>query len=115
MTRKKLLNALDYPRFLVRDHLDLDECRHQGNYDRYDPKCGACSQQPECKWLVSHDEFSALEQKSTADLLESVKFAWLYVDAHVTFWGHNRHACACDACRWLRATNRLIEQAQASG
>ena len=108
--REKLIRALSYPRFLVRDHLDLDECDFHGAYDPTCPQCRVCHQEPECQWLISNDEFAALEERKVAELIRAVELAVVYVDARVSFWEHNRRECVCDACRWLRSTRQLLHE-----
>ncbi len=108
--REKLIRALSYPRFLMRDYLDLDDCAFHGTYDRNCPQCRACNQEPECQWLVSNDEFAALEGRPLVELIRAVEVAITYVDARVAFWDHDRRMCACDACRWLRSTHHLLDE-----
>lgn len=109
--RRKLIRALSYPRFLMRDYLELDDCDFHGTFDPACPQCRVCSQEPECQWLINHDEFAALENKAVVDLVRALETALMYVDARVAFWDHNRRVCVCDACRWLRTTRHLLREA----
>jgi hypothetical protein len=40
-------------------------------------------------------------------LIESLEFAEAYVDAIITRGGHDRRACHCESCKWLRRIRRL--------
>jgi len=112
--RTRLIQSLSYPRFLLRDLMDLEECEHDGMFDAGSAECERCLQKTECRWLMSNDEFAALSEKPLKELLRAVEYALGYVDSHVAFWEHNARVCACDSCRWVRTTQSLVEEARAA-
>ncbi len=111
--RQRLIEALSYPRELVRNDMDLDDCPHNGLYDDEDGRCLACPQQPECEWLYNNEEFVALEQKPIAEILAALEIASDYVGAQITYWEHDSRRCRCTSCTWLRDTLRLVDEARA--
>ncbi len=113
--RKKLIDALSFPRQLVHDGLELDKCPHNGFYSESDPRCGRCEQQIECEWLLRNDEFVALQQKPLADLVDALEFALMHVNAYAGTAGHEVRACHCEVCGWLRKAQRLYHRLNAQG
>ncbi len=109
MVKDKIIQALAYPRALVRANLELENCFHGGNYAAEDGTCQTCDYGPECQWLYSNDEFVALKQKSAEQLVDSLGFALECVNAQVTQWRHNQLTCQCEACAWLRSTQALYD------
>ncbi len=110
--RQGLIEALSYPRELVRNDMDLDDCPHNGLYDNEDGRCLACPQRPECEWLYDNEEFAALEQKSIAEILAALEIASDYVAAQIAYWEHDSRQCGCTSCTWLRDALRLVDQAR---
>ena len=106
--RTRIIHALRYPRKLMQDNLDLDDCAHGGNFDPDDQGCDDCYYGLECSWLFSHDESVDLEAKSTEALRQALQYCYEYVDARVTEWGHDSKGCTCEACDWLRVTHPLL-------
>ncbi|KPK55465.1 MAG: hypothetical protein AMS22_04325 [Thiotrichales bacterium SG8_50] len=109
--RKQMLEALAYPRDLIRSGLDVDNCPHSGNYAAEDIECLTCFDGPECRWLYHNDEFVALEGKSLAELADALEFALEHVSAQVIHSSHNQRTCRCDACAWLRKSQKLLDRA----
>jgi hypothetical protein len=101
------MEALVFPRFLVRGSIELHRCPHNANFAEADTTCHLCDFGPECQWLVHNDEFAALASKSLEELVDALEFALGYVDVQISHWGHNRRHCHCDACTWLRRAKHL--------
>jgi len=106
--KDRIIQALQYPRALIRGGVELHACSHGGNYHEQASDCADCHFEPECAWLFSHDEHIAFESKSVDDLTEALEFCYGYVDARATQLGHEVMSCGCDACRWLRDAGRLM-------
>jgi hypothetical protein len=107
--KEKIITALNFPRSLIRGEIDTVDCPHAGNYAGRDPECLACMQGAECEWLNGSDEAVPLALKTQEELEGALEFALGYVDAQVMLWGHNRRNCRCDACKWLRSSQRLFD------
>lgn len=108
--REKIIKALTESRALVRGQIELHSCIHAGHYWDGNRSCRLCEYDFECKWLYQNDEFVALAHKTTAALIESLEFAEAYVDAIITRGGHDRRACRCESCKWLRRIRRLSRE-----
>ena len=110
MTRDQFIEALSFPRKFVRDNMDLIDCKHAGNFANEDATCIHCDQGSECEWLYSNDEFIALADKPVEEHAGALEFALGFVEAQVSFWNHKRSKCPCEACNWLRDTQRLFDE-----
>jgi len=104
-----IIETLRYPRYELRDNLDIDHCVHGGNYNASDPRCRACEYGHECHWLYENDECSALEKKSLTALTLTLESAMEYIDGRVAELGHNVSECHCDACEWLKRAEQVYQ------
>ncbi|UCE89466.1 MAG: hypothetical protein JSW10_01075 [Pseudomonadota bacterium] len=113
--REKIVDALSYPRQLVRDGLDFEVCRHNGQFDSTDPDCLLCDDGPECRWLYDTDEFAALTQRPLNQLVGALEFAILSVTTHNMRWKHKSELCNCEGCNWLREAQELYDTLHKGG
>lgn len=104
-----IIETLRYPRYEIRDNLDVDHCIHGGNYNYHDPRCLNCDSEVECHWLYENDECSALEAKSLGALTLALETAIEYIDGRVATLGHNVSECQCDACNWLKSAESVYK------
>jgi hypothetical protein len=112
MVRKQLIEALAYPRTLIDSGLQLENCPHNGRYDKQDLRCHECDSRPECEWLVHNDEFVALKNKPEDQLLAALEFALLHMSAFVASAGHDNRSCRCESCQWIRDSQDLYDRHQ---
>ncbi len=111
--RQRIIDLLVYPRWLVLDEIDSAVCPHQGYYNDTDPECRHCELGEACRWLSSNDAFVALTRTPIEDLLRSLEFAVDYVRFRCS--QHNRIACVCESCIWLRKVRRFQRQYEVEG
>jgi hypothetical protein len=107
--KNQILGLLAFPRALLRDDIEFDDCPHSGNFAIEDAGCQECGAGVECAWLYSNEEYAALEDRSLEELIDSLDFARAYVEFRVDRWGHNRRTCSCEACRWVRNAGRVLQ------
>jgi len=107
--KQALLDMLELPRRIARSGVALETCRHAGHFVEADPGCTLCRSRIECEWLYHADEYSALRERPQAEVLDALRFAAAYVDAHVTLTRHRRRGCGCEICRWLSEVNGLLD------
>ena len=106
-TRADILQLLQLPRKLLRGQLELEECKHQGDYDAADRGCVDCDYAFECEWLYRNDEFSTPMDISYGEIVTALGYSVLYVDAYVTRAKHGRRTCPCEICTWLKRARKL--------
>ncbi len=109
IVKEQFLQALEFPRLLIRKNVDLRDCRFNGHYVG-ELGCRLCDAAIECKWLTHHDEFSGLASKPLDEIAAAVDFAMHFVEALVMESQHPVDACTCEACAWLRATRRALAE-----
>jgi hypothetical protein len=107
--RARLVGLLEYPRRLMEGSVALEACAHAGHYAPRAQDCQACEHGPECQWLLRHDGASDLGNRSVASLGDALELCYAYVDARVTIHGHDNGRCGCEACRWLRTAEGLLD------
>lgn len=105
--KENILKALEFPRNMIRENVDLRSCRFNGHYVG-ELGCKLCDAATECKWLTQHDEFSSLSQKPLAEIAEALEFAMHFVQALVVESEHESEACGCEACHWLRGARETV-------
>jgi hypothetical protein len=109
----RIRRALLLPRRLMQDALERDRCPHSGYFQKGAQDCVYCEVGPECEWLLGYDEHAALESKRFAEVVEALEVSYSYIHARTLSQGHRERTCDCDACLWLRETQRLLSEVQA--
>ena len=105
--RRRIIEALAYPRIMLLANLDGDECSEQLSFNPAGEGCRTCENGTECRWLNINDEFKVLAHAPMSSLYESLQFCIDYVDAQCTRQNHNARRCPCESCRWLRGARQL--------
>lgn len=108
--RKHLIELLVLPRDLMQDKIDIPNCPHSGFYNALAHDCINCIKDEECKWLMSNDEFVAMNEKSINKLLSALKFSVEFVETQVLVWGHKINSCQCKVCAWLDEAKQAMEK-----
>lgn len=105
--KQHILKALEFPRNMIRENLDLHSCRFNGHYVG-ELGCKLCGAATECKWLTEHDEFSNLSEKPLAEIAEALDFAMHFVETLVMESDHQSEVCRCEACSWVRGARKTM-------
>ena len=105
--RRRIIEALTYPRIVLLANLDSEECPHDLFFKPAHEGCQDCEKGEECQWMNVNDEFSVLAQQPIDLLYESLQFCIGYVITHGTDASHNVRRCACESCYWVRGARRL--------
>ena len=108
--RRKILDALAYPRQVAKANIDLSTCPHSGFFKTLDNRCSACSKTYECDWLNSTDSFSDLAARPMEFLYRALTFGIDYVDAQTNKQNHDAENCQCDSCEWLRNAREVSRE-----
>jgi hypothetical protein len=108
--RRKILDALAYPRQVAKANVRLSTCPHSGFFEVMDSTCQQCSKNYECDWLNSTDQFHDLAGRPMEFLYRALTFGIDYVDAQVVRQEHNADSCECNSCEWIRNARDLIQE-----
>lgn len=108
--KDQLIQALYFPRYQVRMGINSQDCVHGGHYHKGEQLCEACDYRNECAWLYHNDECSGVARKPAESLAQSLQFSLDYIDTRVAGLGHHIGECDCDACAWLKNTEKLVSR-----
>ena len=108
--KDQIIQALIFPRDQVRSNLNILDCVHGGHFHKGEQICEACEYRDECSWLYHNDECSGIVRKPIKQIVESLQFSLDYIDTRIAYMGHHIGKCHCDACNWLKNTERLVNK-----
>ena len=107
--RRELIEALTYPRLLILKIIDAQDCVHDSLFEATSARCRHCSMARESLWATCLNDFEDHRNKPAHTLNASLRYSVRLVEA---LHGESRHdatTCTCEACRWIRDSQRLIE------
>lgn len=107
--RRQLIEALTYPRLLILNIIDAQDCEHDSLFDATSARCHHCSLGRECHWASCLNDFEDLRSKPAHTLNASLRYSVQLVESMRDELRHDAMTCACEACTWIRSSLRLIE------
>lgn len=110
--RRKLLEALTYPRLRVLESIDLEDCPHDGSFQSPCDRCHDCDLKQECHWLSCLNDFAAFATKPTYTIHASLVYSLKLVEANNEHLQHDLASCACESCSWIRDAHQLTREFQ---
>lgn len=110
--KRRLIETLTFPRLMALKTMELEDCRHGGQFHSEDPGCRTCEYVHQCTWLESNEPFVALAQRPLPELITALRFSIEYVDSQSHRGNQPSRKCVCDTCRWLSNAHSLIRQAE---
>ena len=108
--RRQMIEALSYPRLLVKKIIDGRDCPHDSLFEATSERCQQCDINRECHWVTCLDEFADFEDKPTHTINASLRYGVKLVESLHAELHHDETLCTCEACTWVRDTQRLIEE-----
>lgn len=106
-----ILELLAFPRSLMRDYLELDDCPHDGQFAIEDRRCQDCDNREECEWLFRHEAYMDLPRRDVVVLKRALAYGVDYVRGLATRYAHDQNHCRCPTCRWLRRAQGYLDEA----
>ena len=110
--RRKLLEALTYPRLLILENIDSQDCPHDGLFDSSCDRCRNCELRQECHWLSCLNNFSEFASKPTYTMNASLLYCINLIEARIARMQHDSKACDCESCTWTRDAQQLTREFQ---
>ena len=107
--RRELIEALTYPRLLILRMIDAQNCAHDSVFQATSARCHHCSLSRECHWASYLNDFEDLRHKPVHTLNASLRYSVRLVEALHNELLHDATSCTCEACSWIRDSQRLIE------
>jgi hypothetical protein len=105
--RRRLIEALTYPRLFVLKEIGLKDCPHDSVFDASWDRCRNCGLGQECHWLSCLNDFADLSDKSVHTLHSSLLYSINLIEAHIEEIQHDIWYCDCEPCSWIREAEQL--------
>jgi len=110
MMRRKLIEALTYPRLLVEKIIEERDCPHHSLFHATSERCHQCDVNSECHWVNCLDEFSDFKDKPEYTINASLRYGIKLVESLHSELHHDETMCTCEPCSWVRDAQRLTEE-----
>ena len=107
---QEILELLAFPRSLMRDYLELDDCPHDGQFAVDDAHCRDCDNREECEWLFKNEAYLDLRRRNVTKLKRALAYGVDYVRGLATQYAHDQNRCRCPTCRWLRRAQNCLDR-----
>jgi hypothetical protein len=114
MMRRRLIEALGYPRSLVQKIIDGRDCPHENLFEATSERCRQCGINRQCHWVACLNEFNDFEDKPTHTINASLRYGVKLVEALHSDLPHAETSCTCEPCTWMRDAQQLIEDYEGS-
>lgn len=112
--RDRIIEALDYPRRLIRETVGGRDCPEDSRFDAGSLPCHCCDIRQECQWACCLDEFDDFAGKPDYTLNASLCYGIAMVESLRRRENHDTETCECEACSWLRSSRRLVKEFERS-
>lgn len=107
--RRRLIEALTFPRLFVLKEIGLKDCPHDSVFDASWDRCRNCGLGQECHWLSCLNDFADLSNKPVHTLHASLLYSIKLLEAHIAELQHDMKSCDCEPCSWTREAQQLSE------
>jgi hypothetical protein len=108
--RRRMIEALTYPRILVERIIEERACPNDGGFEAKSEWCHECEMNSECHWVSCLNKFSDFAEKPAYTINASLRYGIKLVESMHSELQHDETMCACEPCVWVRDTQRLIEE-----
>jgi hypothetical protein len=107
--RRQLIEALSYPKLLVKKIIEDRDCPHDSLFEATDDRCHHCDIGRDCHWVSCLDEFDNFDGKATHTINASLRYGIKLVERLHGELHHDETTCKCEPCIWIRDSQRLTE------
>lgn len=108
--RRRLIEALTYPRLLVLENMTFGDCPQDGQFEPSCDRCRNCGLGQECHWLSCLNNFDDLAHKPIHTLHASLLYSINLIDGHNQKKQHDSDVCTCESCSWIRDAQELSRE-----
>ena len=105
--RRRLIEALTYPRLFILENMSVDDCPQDGRFAATCEQCRDCGLGQECHWLSCLNNFDDLVSKPIHAIHASLLYSINLVDSRTEQLQHDSKVCTCEACAWSREALEL--------
>ena len=107
--RRQMIEALSYPKLLVKKQIEERNCPHDSLFDATDERCHHCDLGRECHWVACLNEFDDFDGKANHTINASLRYGIKLVKELHDEPCPDEGTCTCEACTWIRESRRLTE------
>jgi hypothetical protein len=100
--RRRLIEALTYPRLFILENMSLDECPQDGRFEASCKQCRDCDLGQECHWMSCLNNFDELATKPIHTIHASLLYSINLIEARNEQLQHDSETCTCESCTWTR-------------
>jgi len=108
--RRRLLEALTYPRLFVLENIGDQDCPYDSLFNSSCERCRDCHLRQQCHWLSCLNDFADFASKPAHTMHASLLFCIDLIEAHNQRMQHNSAVCACESCSWTREARQLASE-----
>lgn len=108
--RRRLIEALTYPRLFVLDNVPSEDCPQNGRFESSCDRCRNCGLGQECHWLSCLNNFDDLAGKPIHTIHASLLYGINLIEAHIDQLQHDSEVCSCESCSWTRGAQELSRE-----
>ncbi len=105
--QQALLRLLEVPQLMLLREIGEMNCIHDADFCWQDKQCWDCDLGENCLGVIG--KFGSVSKtRNLQTCLAMIELARNYVRHKVTSLNHEQRTCFCEACCWLRETNKLV-------
>ena len=109
--RHQLIEALTYPKLLVRQLIEEGNFQHKNLFEAIGERCNHC-ESDDCGWEHCLQDFRELDQMSTEEMSVSLREGIRLVESLHSKLRHDETTCTCETCSWIRNAEHLTEECE---
>ena len=110
--RRKMLEAITYPRSLVSKDIDPETCPHDGIFAVLSERCQNCDLGKECHWLSCIDKVADIGTQPDYTIHAILVFGLSLIEANIKQLQHDLETCTCGSCTWIRNARQSVREFQ---
>ena len=109
--RHQLIEALTYPKLLVRQLIEEENFHHKNLFEAIGERCNHC-ESDDCGWEHCLQDFRQFDDMSTDELSVSLREGIRLVESLHSKLRHDETTCTCQTCNWIRNAEHLTEECE---
>jgi hypothetical protein len=105
--RRRLIEALTYPRILILQDIPPGDCLQNGRFESSGEQCRDCDLGQECHWLSCLNNFDDLANKPIHTLHASLLYSINLIRMRNEQTLRHSEGCSCESCDWVGDAEEL--------
>ncbi len=110
--RQQLIEALTFPKILVRQLIEGGNFEHENLFEATGDRCHHCDPANGCGWENCLQDFRNFDNETNESLSASLREGIKLVESLHRKLRHDETTCTCETCRWIRNAEHLTEECE---